>query len=441
MLSYLIGNPLICSCQSYAQKLWLRRHRKWLDNDKRGSKVGPQCQEPTPILDRYLLSVKDSELCPLPSVNSLQLSEIEPTSFLVTWDSPDTNMTGLRGFIVAYHRTDRNDQVKKYRLSPSIRGFQIGDISDDSSYRVCVVTRGSSYKRESSKNHISSIDILNSSKQQTNKRNKKKYKNRNKDAQNVITDDDDFDIKDSEDEDVTLSQLVLLREERSSDQNEERNTNKILTDEGGSIMVSDQIVLTDTLTSNDVIIDEFSNDTESSYIPIYPSSNDTGLLVLKPAIVNLGSQSSKCTEIHTPMDPAKMKFVDNKRMSIMIGCISGVVVFICILMSIVTKPTAKDDEDAPEDSTAPADSLSGSTRKSPAGSKHPPDTRSDSLHFSVPDGARHSRTDSRSSSMANRINLIGDGGNNIGHAPNPRTSMGDRSERYSKYNILYLYRF
>ena len=429
MLSYLIGNPLICSCQSYAQKLWLRRHRKWLDNDKRGSKVGPQCQEPTPILDRYLLSVKDSELCPLPSVNSLQLSEIEPTSFLVTWDSPDTNMTGLRGFIVAYHRTDRNDQVKKYRLSPSIRGFQIGDISDDSSYRVCVVTRGSSYKRESSKNHISSIDILNSSKQQTNKRNKKKYKNRNKDAQNVITDDDDFDIKDSEDEDVTLSQLVLLREERSSDQNEERNTNKILTDEGGSIMVSDQIVLTDTLTSNDVIIDEFSNDTESSYIPIYPSSNDTGLLVLKPAIVNLGSQSSKCTEIHTPMDPAKMKFVDNKRMSIMIGCISGVVVFICILMSIVTKPTAKDDEDAPEDSTAPADSLSGSTRKSPAGSKHPPDTRSDSLHFSVPDGARHSRTDSRSSSMANRINLIGDGGNNIGHAPNPRTSMGDRSER------------
>ena len=436
MLSYLIGNPLICSCQSYAQKLWLRRHRKWLDNDKRGSKVGPQCQEPTPILDRYLLSVKDSELCPLPSVNSLQLSEIEPTSFLVTWDSPDTNMTGLRGFIVAYHRTDRNDQVKKYRLSPSIRGFQIGDISDDSSYRVCVVTRGSSYKRESSKNHISSIDILNSSKQQTNKRNKKKYKNRNKDAQNVITDDDDFDIKDSEDEDVTLSQLVLLREERSSDQNEERNTNKILTDEGGSIMVSDQIVLTDTLTSNDVIIDEFSNDTESSYIPIYPSSNDTGLLVLKPAIVNLGSQSSKCTEIHTPMDPAKMKFVDNKRMSIMIGCISGVVVFICILMSIVTKPTAKDDEDAPEDSTAPADSLSGSTRKSPAGSKHPPDTRSDSLHFSVPDGARHSRTDSRSSSMANRINLIGDGGNNIGHAPNPRTSMGDRSERYSKYHIL-----
>ena len=429
MLSYFIGNPLICSCQSYAQKLWLRRHRKWLDNDKRGSKVGPQCQEPTPILDRYLLSVKDSELCPLPSVNSLQLSEIEPTSFLVTWDSPDTNMTGLRGFIVAYHRTDRNDQVKKYRLSPSIRGFQIGDISDDSSYRVCVVTRGSSYKRESSKNHISSIDILNSSKQQANKRNKKKYKNRNKDAQNVITDDDDFDIKDSEDEDVTLSQLVLLREERSSDQNEERNTNKILTDEGGSIMVSDQIVLTDTLTSNDVIIDEFSNDTESSYIPIYPSSNDTGLLVLKPAIVNLGSQSSKCTEIHTPMDPAKMKFVDNKRMSIMIGCISGVVVFICILMSIVTKPTAKDDEDAPEDSTAPADSLSGSTRKSPAGSKHPPDTRSDSLHFSVPDGARHSRTDSRSSSMANRINLIGDGGNNIGHAPNPRTSMGDRSER------------
>ena len=64
----------------------------------RGSKVGPQCQEPTPIVNRYLLSVKDSELCPLPSVNSLQLSHIKPNSFLVTWESPDTNMTGLKGF-------------------------------------------------------------------------------------------------------------------------------------------------------------------------------------------------------------------------------------------------------------------------------------------------------------------------------------------------------
>ena len=114
------GNPLICSCQSYVQKIWLRQHRKWLSTQKRGSKVGPQCTEPTPILDRYLLTVKDSELCPLPSVNSLQLSHIKPHSFLLTWDSPDTNMTGLKGFIVAYHRLDMNDQVIK---SPFLLSF------------------------------------------------------------------------------------------------------------------------------------------------------------------------------------------------------------------------------------------------------------------------------------------------------------------------------
>lgn len=421
---------MICSCQSYAQKLWLRRHRKWLDNNKRGSKVGPQCQEPTPILDRYLLSVKDSELCPLPSVNSLQLSEIEPTSFLVTWDSPGTNMTGLRGFIVAYHRTDQNSQVKKYRLSPSIRGFQMEQMSDDSSYRVCVVTRGSSYKRETS-NHQSAIGLSNLSNKpsftSSNKRNKKKYKNRKQDALNFI-DSDDYAVEDRDDEDVTLSQLVLLREERSSNEEymDDRNSNKVLIDEGGSIVVSDQIVFTNTLTSNDVVIDEVSNDTETPEPIIYPSSNDTGLLVLKPAIVNLGSESSKCTEIHTPKDPSKMSMVDDKRMSIMIGSIAGVVVFILILMSIVTNnKTLKGDAESEHDSSAHADSIT-SARKSPAVSKHPPDTRSDSLHFSVPEGARHSRSESRSSSIANRINLVGDGGTLGG---GPRGIVGDRSDR------------
>ena len=417
---------MICSCQSYAQKLWLRRHRKWLNSDKRGSKVGPQCHEPTPILDRYLLSVKDSELCPLPSVNSLQLSEIEPTSFLVTWDSPDTNMTGLRGFIVAYHRTDRNDQVKKYRLSPAIRGFHINQISDDSSYRVCVITRGSSYKRTSHESYqinSSNTPIPN------NKRNRKKYKNRKQITQNDI-DSIDYDVLEKEDEDITLSQLVRLREERSANQEGDAlSSKKVLIDEGGSIMVSDQIVLTNTLTSNDVLIDEGTNDTMEEFIPIYPSTNDTGLLVLKPAIVNLGSKSSKCTEIHTPLDPAKMAFVDNKRMSVIIGCVSGLVVFTCIIMSIVTRPKFKDDEESVHDSSAPAESVTGSTRKSPAGSKHPPDTRSDSLHFSMPDGAKQSRSDSHSSSIANRINLIGDNGSMMGGGTNPRTATIDRTDR------------
>jgi hypothetical protein len=50
-------------------------------------------------------------------VNSLQLSHITPNAFLVTWDSPDTNLTGLKGFIVAYHRLDKNDQVLDRDLS------------------------------------------------------------------------------------------------------------------------------------------------------------------------------------------------------------------------------------------------------------------------------------------------------------------------------------
>ena len=93
------------------------------------------------------VSNQDSELCPLPSVNSLQLSSITPNSFLVTWDSPDTNLTGLKGFIVAYHRLDKNDQVRKYRVAPTIRGFHVNDLVDNTLYLVCVVTRGSSYTR------------------------------------------------------------------------------------------------------------------------------------------------------------------------------------------------------------------------------------------------------------------------------------------------------
>ena len=41
--------------------------------------------------------------------------------------------------------------------------------------------------------------------------------------------------------------------------------------------------------------------------------------------MNLGSQSSKCTEIRTPQDPDKISMIDNKRMSIGIGVIGGLV--------------------------------------------------------------------------------------------------------------------
>ena len=149
--------------------------------------MGPQCVEPASIVRRHLLSVRDSELCPLPSVNSLQLSSIKPSSFLVTWESPDTNMTGLRGFIVAYHRLDVNDQVKKFRLTPGTRGFQVDQVRDNTLYLVCVVTRGSAYRRMLENAAGGSGGINNNS-------------------TSSIVDEDDFTSDDADD--VTATQLI-----------------------------------------------------------------------------------------------------------------------------------------------------------------------------------------------------------------------------------------
>ena len=48
----------------------MRQHRKWLDTERRGPKVGPQCAEPRSLEGRHLLAVKVNgmikfELCVL----------------------------------------------------------------------------------------------------------------------------------------------------------------------------------------------------------------------------------------------------------------------------------------------------------------------------------------------------------------------------------------
>ena len=132
----------------------------------------------------------------------------------------------------------------------------------------------------------------------------------------------------------------------------------------------------------------------------YPSSNDTDLLILKPMVVNLGSRSSKCTEIKTPIDPATLRFVDNKRMSIIIGCVAGVLIFIFIIISIVmNRDVEKDDEPEEEDS------MTGS-HKSPSAKTN----RSDSLtctprNQQLLNNHQMSRNNSQSSSLLNRISL------------------------------------
>ena len=67
-------------------------------------------------------------------------------------------------------------------------------------------------------------------------------------------------------------------------------------------------------------------------------------------MVNLGSQSSKCTEIRTPQDPDKISMIDNKRMSITIGVVGGLVVFAGIIIIIVSKHDSKENEEIQEDS-------------------------------------------------------------------------------------------
>ena len=85
---------------------------------------------------------KDAELCPLPSVSSFDIRNVTTTSVLIAWDSQDANMTGLKGFLVAYHRLDTNDIVKKFHVSPSARMFRLNGLIDDSVYLVCVITQG-----------------------------------------------------------------------------------------------------------------------------------------------------------------------------------------------------------------------------------------------------------------------------------------------------------
>ena len=78
-----------------------------------------------------------------------------------------------------------------------------------------------------------------------------------------------------------------------------------------------------------------------------PSSNDTRYLITRPIVLNLDSASSRCNKIKTPLDPAKLNMVDNKQLSALIGCSSGLMIFFCIIISIVARPKRHKDEDIP----------------------------------------------------------------------------------------------
>jgi hypothetical protein len=76
-----------------------------------------------------------------------------------------------------------------------------------------------------------------------------------------------------------------------------------------------------------------------------PSSNDTRYLIAKPFVLNLDSKSSRCNKIRTPLDPSKVRLIDNKQMSAVIGCSAGLMIFFCIIISIIiAKPKRHEEE-------------------------------------------------------------------------------------------------
>ena len=89
--------------------------------------------------------------------------------------------------------------------------------------------------------------------------------------------DADYDIE-------ALESLGLIRSERNAPDMVEA----LLGDEGTSSLFLFPEWMTGVASTNY---------TDDPLLLSFPSTNDTDLLVLKPMVVNLGSQSSKCTEI------------------------------------------------------------------------------------------------------------------------------------------------
>ena len=271
------GNPIVCSCHSFHQKLWLTQNRKWIDRKRDGDRVGPQCDAPESLSTRFLLTTKDAELCPLPSVSSFDIRNVTTSSVLIAWDSRDSNMTGLRGFLVAYHRLDTNDVVKKFQVAPSTRMFRLNSLMDDSVYLVCVVTQGSSYS--------------------------------------------DLNYQDND----LFSEAIRLEHH---------------TEESEQFLLSDSTLLSAGSWNDNIVSDNI-------LAPEIPSSNDTRYLITKPIVLNLDSQSSRCNKIKTPVDPSKINMVENKQLSALIGCSSGLMIFFCIIISIVARPKKHKEENIP----------------------------------------------------------------------------------------------
>ena len=150
---------------------------------------------------------------------------------------------------------------------------------DNTLYLVCVVTRGSSW-RSAIVDETIRIHGVGQNEEDTN------YQ------------DTEYDIE-------ALESLGLIRTERNAPDMVEALLGQ---DEGTSSLFLFPEWMTGVPSTNYSILDD-------PLLQSFPSTNDTELLILKPMVVNLDSKSSKCTEIKTPVDPTKLRFIDNKVIS------------------------------------------------------------------------------------------------------------------------------
>lgn len=177
----------------------------------------------------------------------------------------------MTGFLLGF-------QVKKYRLPPAIRGFKIDQVTDNTLYLVCVVTRGSSWR--SNVGSMSSVVMSDM-----------RMRALTEDSE----DEDDYDIE-------ALESLGLIRNPRSalnediiyddmdSNDDQEEEETSLLGDFKESLGLekgqSTLFLFPEWMTGQVA-----PNYTEDPMLQNFPSSNDTELLILKPMVVNLGNLS------------------------------------------------------------------------------------------------------------------------------------------------------
>ena len=68
-------------------------------------------------------------------------------------------------------------------------------------------------------------------------------------------------------------------------------------------------------------------------------------MTFSSATQRLSTSCDLVRQIRTPPDPAKLSLIDNKRMSVVIGVGAGIVLFICIIVSIIMHRNDGDDDE------------------------------------------------------------------------------------------------